>query len=454
MQCPHCGVKGSVDDSYEGKKMRCPKCTGIFIAEKEQALAEDIPQEFADQNLKQTVNQVQTSPEQDVQEEENDDLLNEEDIPAEIVQESISVDESEKVDETEMVEESTVSDDQDDTTELMMEKDTLADNESVEEISLEESADFNPPLVSSATDEPIEDLDSFEAEQAQKNLTEPHACGRCGKVAAGREEYLELEGKFFCPLCAPEVEDELLTSAQAAGAVAGNVGALNTGLSSVADLTTSDDWENFTVGEALSRSWRLTSGVKLPIWGGVLVTTLAMLVIIAGITLVTLATSPDVAGVVGMVGQIAYYIVSTVLTAGLMYMGVKRAARRQVGWKDVFSGFNVAVKITIAMILQTILITLGMFLLILPGIYLMVGYMMTLPLIIDQNMPPWQAMETSRKAIHKVWWKISGLYLVISLIVMVSTIPAGIGLIWTVPMSMVLVGVVYRYLFGKQKIAD
>ncbi len=454
MQCPHCGVKGSVDDSYEGKKMRCPKCTGIFIAEKEQALVEDILQEFTGHNIKQPVNLVQTSPEQDAQEEEINDLLNEEAIPAEIVPESISVDESENVDEPEMVEESIVLDDQGDTTELMMEKDTLTVDESVEEISLKEPADYDPPLANSLPDEPIENFDSFEDEQAQINLTEPPTCGRCGKVAAGREEYLELEGKLFCPLCAPEVEDELLTAAQAAGAVAGNVGTPVAGFSSVADSTTSDDWENFTVGEALRRSWKLTSGVKLPMWGSLLVMTLVMIVIGLGIELVSKFVSSDVAGVLVIVGEIANYIVSTVLTAGLMYMGVKRAARRQVGWKDVFSGFNVAVKITIAMILQTILITVGMFLLILPGIYLMVGYMMTLPLIIDQNMSPWQAMETSRKAIHKVWWKISGLYLVVSLIVMVSTIPAGIGLIWTIPMSMVLVGVVYHYLFGKQKIAD
>ena len=28
--CPHCGVKGSADDSYLGRKVKCPKCQGIF----------------------------------------------------------------------------------------------------------------------------------------------------------------------------------------------------------------------------------------------------------------------------------------------------------------------------------------------------------------------------------------------------------------------------------------
>ncbi|MCP3889297.1 MAG: hypothetical protein GY702_10540, partial [Desulfobulbaceae bacterium] len=30
MICPHCGVSGSADDSLLGRKVKCPKCTGIF----------------------------------------------------------------------------------------------------------------------------------------------------------------------------------------------------------------------------------------------------------------------------------------------------------------------------------------------------------------------------------------------------------------------------------------
>ncbi len=33
MLCPHCGVKGTADDSYIGKKVKCPKCEGTFEVE-------------------------------------------------------------------------------------------------------------------------------------------------------------------------------------------------------------------------------------------------------------------------------------------------------------------------------------------------------------------------------------------------------------------------------------
>jgi uncharacterized membrane protein len=116
----------------------------------------------------------------------------------------------------------------------------------------------------------------------------------------------------------------------------------------------------------------------------------------------------------------------------------------------IFKGFSYAAKIIVATIMQSILVAIGFLLLILPGIYLAVGYTMTIPLIIDKGLSPWQAMEMSRKAVHKVWWKVAGLFSVMGLIYLGSLIPLGIGLIWTWPMFIILVGVVYRFLFGKE----
>jgi uncharacterized membrane protein len=76
---------------------------------------------------------------------------------------------------------------------------------------------------------------------------------------------------------------------------------------------------------------------------------------------------------------------------------------------------------------------------------------MTVPLIVDRKMSPWQAMEASRKAIHGEWWKFFGLFIVMGIIFMISSLPLGLGFIWTWPMFVVLGGVVYRSLFGIEK---
>ena len=43
IHCPHCGVKGSTEDSYNGRKVKCPKCTTIFEVKQDMAvdLSED-----------------------------------------------------------------------------------------------------------------------------------------------------------------------------------------------------------------------------------------------------------------------------------------------------------------------------------------------------------------------------------------------------------------------------
>jgi len=98
--------------------------------------------------------------------------------------------------------------------------------------------------------------------------------------------------------------------------------------------------------------------------------------------------------------------------------------------------------------LTTILTYLGIFLLIIPGMYLAIAYCMTMFLIADRNLGAWQAMETSRQAVTKRWFKFFGLLLLVGLLVGASALPLGIPLIWTIPWAINVLGVVYRRTFG------
>ena len=99
-------------------------------------------------------------------------------------------------------------------------------------------------------------------------------------------------------------------------------------------------------------------------------------------------------------------------------------------------------------ILMNILIVIGFVLLIVPGIYLSIAYVMAIPLVIDRNMGPWEALECSRKAVTKKWFNFFGILIVMSLIAAVSAIPLGIGLIWTIPMMALVYAIMYRQTFG------
>lgn len=213
----------------------------------------------------------------------------------------------------------------------------------------------------------------------------------------------------------------------------------------------------FTIAGILREAWAQTRGAKGPLLAGSAVMYLAILTLAAGTTLLlpggvqeTPVDSPAVT-IARFALQSLADVLSVLFLAGLLYMGIRKVAGDPVSWRMIFAGFSDAGRIIVATILQSVFILIGFMILMLPGIYLAVGYSMTIPLIVDRRLSPWQAMETSRKAVHRVWWRLMGVYLVMALFFFVSMVPLGLGLIWTWPMSVILVGVVYRSLFGPQK---
>jgi uncharacterized membrane protein len=99
---------------------------------------------------------------------------------------------------------------------------------------------------------------------------------------------------------------------------------------------------------------------------------------------------------------------------------------------------------------MTIMIMLGMFLLILPGIYLMIAYMFAMPLVVEKNMPAWRALEVSRKALTRKWFPMLGLFLLLTIINMLAMFTLFIAWIWTIPWSVLTMSMVYTKLFGAE----
>ena len=158
------------------------------------------------------------------------------------------------------------------------------------------------------------------------------------------------------------------------------------------------------------------------------------------------AAPPGVGGVV--LQNILNMFISTPLGAGLTMMGIKCAAGAEVRWSEVYAYFDKVLVLVGTTLLMLLMIVIGFLLLIIPGIYLSLAYSFAIPLVLDKGMSPWEALETSRKAVSHHWFKVFGLYLVFGLIVVISVIPLGIGLVWTIPMGLLLKGILYRTIFG------
>lgn len=215
---------------------------------------------------------------------------------------------------------------------------------------------------------------------------------------------------------------------------------------------------DFTIGGLLNEAWQLTKGTKGIIIGGFLIFYVAILVasFVVGAVLGIFSLFSDNLVLI-IIGQLLTTIIASAVSypffAGLNMVGIRRAAGQPFSFNEIFSHFGSLVPLLIAAVLMMVLIYLGMILLLIPGIYLAVAYMLAIPLIVERGLSPWQAMEASRKAITQHWFKVFGLFLLLGLIVMVSAIPLGIGLIWTIPLFVMVMGVLYRTIFGVLPVA-
>ncbi len=206
------------------------------------------------------------------------------------------------------------------------------------------------------------------------------------------------------------------------------------------------DW---TINDVLNEAWQKTRGFKLVY----IVAIIVYLVISQGLSTVINYLASDSLGVV-FIGQLLIGLITYPLAAGLMMMGVKRSLGLDVNFSTLFDYFNKAVPLFIMMLLASLIMFVGFVLLIIPGIYIAVAYSLALPLMVEKNLGIWEALETSRKAITHCWFRFFGLILIMILIIILSILPLGIGLIWTLPMLSICTGIVYRELFGVDNITE
>lgn len=216
----------------------------------------------------------------------------------------------------------------------------------------------------------------------------------------------------------------------------------------------SGDYE-FSIGGVLGEAWDKVGGSK---WQFILASIfyfLISVVLMVAMSVVSLvlpgAGSGEggaIAVIVSMLIQLGFNLIMLPIAMGLFMMGARRSMDVPVEATSVFSHFSKMLPLFLTSILMMILIMIGLLLLVLPGIYLMFAYYMALPLVVEKGMGPWQALETSRKAISKRWFSIVALFILLGIIVTLSAIPLGIGLIWTIPMMMIAYGVLYRNMFG------
>ena len=200
---------------------------------------------------------------------------------------------------------------------------------------------------------------------------------------------------------------------------------------------------NFSIGDVISEAWAKTNGAKGTFWLALLFMSLAAIAvnIPSNIADGILAQGP-------ILSQITNVMLNMVLLPGLLMIGVKIATRQPTRAVEVFAYGGKFLPLLITAILLHIMLIIGFILAIFPAIYLVFAYYFASLLVVDKNLGAWEALEASRKAVTHHWFKFFGLVLVLLLINMISMLAIGLGLIWTIPMSFIAIGILYNKIFG------
>jgi len=130
---------------------------------------------------------------------------------------------------------------------------------------------------------------------------------------------------------------------------------------------------------------------------------------------------------------LAFTVLHGVIFGGLYLIFLKRMRGQPAAVGDVFSGFSSAfVKLLLVGLVSFILSYIGFACcLILPGLYLMVAWIFSVPLVADKRLEFWSAMELSRKVVNRVWFQTFGLLIVTYLPFLVACVLMGLKLAFT-----------------------
>jgi MFS family permease len=153
-------------------------------------------------------------------------------------------------------------------------------------------------------------------------------------------------------------------------------------------------------------------------------------------------------GFIPYLGAVASLIIGGPMVGGLSALYLKKIRGQAVSFGDIFLGFGPAFGSLVGAYLVCMLLGgIGFILCILPGIYLAVSWVFTIPLVIDKKIGFWEAMELSRKVVGKHWWKIFGFVLVLAVLGIVGLLMCIVGVFVAIAIGQIALLYAYEDIF-------
>ena len=108
----------------------------------------------------------------------------------------------------------------------------------------------------------------------------------------------------------------------------------------------------------------------------------------------------------GLPFHVLSWVLDGVLYGGMYVLILKRVRGQPASLADVVSGFKGSfVQLILAGVVTSFLTMMGVCACILPWAYLIVAWVLTVPLVADKQIEFWTAMELSRRVVTRVWFE-------------------------------------------------
>lgn len=199
--------------------------------------------------------------------------------------------------------------------------------------------------------------------------------------------------------------------------------------------------------KVIEEAWQKTKTTRWPINVGLL------FVLMLGMT-VSLIASQYLGGIENVLNSPdASLILNLLVTiiiwpflAGVEMMGVLHAVGLKTHPKLVFSFLRRGSWVALCAVMTSVFVSLGLQLLIVPGLFLAVVFSLTIPLVVEKQLSPAKAIVISVKALRFQFLNIFLIYLSLFGALFVAVIP--FALLQTVPGGALIAGVIFMVLIS------
>jgi uncharacterized membrane protein len=208
---------------------------------------------------------------------------------------------------------------------------------------------------------------------------------------------------------------------------------------------------DFDVIEIFKNGWRVGANVRKTFFIAFLIYMVASFVVqtILGIVFPSSRENPNFIN--DMIVSVISIPLLTPMLVGLMMMALRHVRGETVGVNDLFAYYAKTGVLSLTALVMYIMISIGFILLVLPGIYLSIGYIFALQLVADKDMAIWDAMELSRKTVTRHWFKVFFVTVLATLGFVAGILTLGIGLYWLAPTIFItMYGLLYVMMFEEE----